>query len=366
MQITRRKFVKDVAVAGLGTVLAAGPLLSAPSILTRRRIAPPTGAGELLFTPSYVQRGNGPNLLEWAYASDSRCDASHSNISADRAGVHISDLEGGTKFGVNVRWNVEGFGYTFLTADNAGELYELPPAGASRELNLNYELAASRVARNRNRAARFRSGGWTPSREAAVRLSLSEEYLHDAARAAQDRELCGQLAQQSLFHALWASEIIELEKARHDILRAGFRGDFYRGCNARAVIQMPPELFFQRFKDLFDFATVTFAWKDSSAMGDFEPEEGKTDYTMRDLMVDRLRAHGLTVEGRMITWFHKWTTPEFIKRMSYDKLRSYVEKHTREMVHHYGDQMFGWEIINEFHDWANEVQLQPRADHRAD
>jgi hypothetical protein len=63
--------------------------------------------------------------------------------------------EGKEKFGINVRWNVEGFGYIFITADNAGEFYSLPPAGKSTLLNLNYELARSRVARNKNRPAKI-------------------------------------------------------------------------------------------------------------------------------------------------------------------------------------------------------------------
>jgi endo-1,4-beta-xylanase len=36
-----------------------------------------------------------------------------------------------------------------------------------------------------------------------------------------------------------------------------------------------------------------------------------------------------------------------------------VEKHAREVVSHYGDGMYAWEIVNESHDWANEMQLTP-------
>jgi GH35 family endo-1,4-beta-xylanase len=40
-------------------------------------------------------------------------------------------------------------------------------------------------------------------------------------------------------------------------------------------------------------------------------------------------------------------------------MKKYVERHTREVVGHYGDRMYAWEIVNEFHDWANESQLTP-------
>ncbi len=359
MHITRRKFLKTSAFAGLGAAIANMPVLSAPSVLTRPRVPATTVAGEAVFTPVFTQRGRGPHLLDWAYASDVRWDAFHSNIAADHNGVRISDVEGHGKFGINVRWDVEGFGYTFLTADNGGEFYTLPTAGKTKSFNLNFELASSRVARNRSRLKEFEQKGYTPSREVRALIGLSDEYLNDAKKAAHETEHCGVLSDRALYHALWGSEALEIDVAKHEIRRRGRRGDFYVGCNARAVVQMSEDIFFQRFNELFDYATITYVWKDRSAMGDFEPAMGDTRYDLRDLMFDRLRHHGLMVTGRCVTWFHKWSTPDFIRRMDYDALRKYVENHTRELVKHYGDGMFGWELINEFHDWANEVQLNP-------
>jgi RES domain-containing protein len=63
------------------------------------------------------------------FASDTEWDAFYSNIFATRDGIKISDADGKEKFGINVRWNVEGFGYIYMTADNAGEFYELPSKG---------------------------------------------------------------------------------------------------------------------------------------------------------------------------------------------------------------------------------------------
>jgi hypothetical protein len=129
MIYTRRKFLKTGALAGLGSAIGAATVLSAPSILTRSRVPVQTGGGTLAFRPYFVQKGRGPHLLEWAYASDTSWDAFHSDIASTQSGVMISDTEGKGKFGVNVRWNVEGFGYTFITADNGGEFYELPEPG---------------------------------------------------------------------------------------------------------------------------------------------------------------------------------------------------------------------------------------------
>ena len=100
---------------------------------------------KLIFRPYFVQKGQGPHLLDWAYASDENWDAFHSNISSSSEGVEISDTEGVEKFGINVRWNVEGFGYISITADNGGEFYQLPTQSDKLVLNLNYELAKSSI-----------------------------------------------------------------------------------------------------------------------------------------------------------------------------------------------------------------------------
>ena len=130
-RITRRKFLKMATYAGLGGI-AGGRALSAPLILTPKRTKTNTEAGELIFKPIIVQKGRGPHLLDWAYASDEHWDAFHSNITASNEGVKISDTEGTQKFGIDVRWNVEGFGYIYITADNGGEFYELPPRETAR------------------------------------------------------------------------------------------------------------------------------------------------------------------------------------------------------------------------------------------
>ena len=359
MAISRRGFLRAAAFAGVGAVVGSERVLSAPSVLTRRKSSPTGGAGTLSFRPYFVQRGLGPHLLEWAYASDQEWDAFHSDIAATGNGVTISRADGRERFGVNVRWNVEGFGYLFLTADNGGELYRLPPAGRTEELNLNYELARSRVLRNRARLSSHAKNGWRPSRELQMRCDLSEELLDDARKVTRDELRRGDLSQRALVQALWAGEKLELEKAEYEIASHGFRPNFYIGCDARGFYQMHQDLFLERFREVFNFATITFVPHTTQEIEDFEPEEGRHQYGMRDLLLNRLRETGITVEGRLLFWFHKWVTPDWLKRKSYDELLMYVERTTREVLGHYGDTMYAWEIVNELHDWANECQLTP-------
>lgn len=317
-----------------------------------------TEKGELIFKPYFVQKRHGTNLLDWAYASDVNWDAFHSNIHVDNGGVKISDTEGHDKFGINVKWNVEGFGYLYITADNGGEFYELPPAGTTKELNLNYELAHSRISRNKSRYDKFAAEGWMPRPDTKKFRELAEEYLEDAAKARSDNEKCAQLSEKALLYAMRNSEQIELDRAWDRIAKAAYRDDFFVGCDARGYMQMEVDLFFERFTELFDYATITYYLK-SGVFDDFEPKEGDLQFDLRDVLLKQLRKRNITVEGRPLFWFYKTTTPDWLRNMSYDKLLKYIESHARTVVGHYGDQMYAWEIVNEMHDWANELQLKP-------
>jgi GH35 family endo-1,4-beta-xylanase len=345
--MSSKKILKESSIAGIS-----------PEIITTTRTKKISEKGALIFKPYFIQRGIGPNLLDWAYTSDENWDAFYSNISASNEGVKISDTEGKEKFGIDVRWNVEGFGYIFITADNGGEFYELPKSEKSRTLNLNYELAKSRIVRNRKRLNSYQILGWIPSYEIKAIVDLSEELYEDATKNIQNGEKCGELSQKSLLYAMKAGEMIELEKAKHDIISNGVRKDFYIGCDARGFYQMDPDLFMQLFTDLFNYATITY-YLISGTYQDFEPLEGKKDFATRDVVFDKLRNNDIIVEGRPLYWPYRTVTPDWLRNKSYDQILQYVEKHVKQVVGHYGDGMYAWEIVNESHDWANETQLTP-------
>lgn len=361
--LTRRAFLCQAALSGAGLALATSAS-AAPLVLTSRRTPRRTAAGTLAFRPYYVQRGVGPHLEgTYAYASDTKWDAFHSDIRATAdEGVLLSDAEGQERFGINTRWNVEGFGSGYITADNGGDFYALPPAGQTRELNLNYELAKSRVLRNRRRMAIHRGpsgeASWLPSRELESFLALSDGYLEDAEKVVGDEPRRAELAQQALHYALWAGEMMELEKARHDIRRRGYRPEFFTGCDTKSFFLMDQDTALDRFLELFDYATITYyltvRWNQ-----DFEPTQGDHRFDLRDAFFKQLRDRGVAVEGRPLFWPHKAVTPEWLRQLSYDDLLRYVERHVREVVGHYGDGMHAWEVVNEFHDWANETNLTP-------
>ncbi|TFG94150.1 MAG: hypothetical protein E4H13_15280 [Calditrichales bacterium] len=90
---------------------------------------------------------------------------------------------------------------------------------------------------------------------------------------------------------------------------------------------------------------------------DFEPMEGKKQFNERDEVLNRLRDKGITVAGRPLYWTHTWVTPDWLRAKSYPDLLKYLESHVREVVGHYKDRIRVWEVVNELHDWAMEIEL---------
>ncbi|MEM3373383.1 MAG: hypothetical protein QXF76_04170 [Candidatus Anstonellales archaeon] len=261
------------------------------------------------------------------------------------------------QFGINIRWNVEGFGFTNITADNGGYFYELPPKGKTKTLLLNYEFANSRVVRNRKRINDFVKDNWQPTKELLTFINLSEEFLEEADKNIDDKFKCAEFSQRSLMYALWASEIMELEKAKFDINKNGYREGFFFGCDARSFYQMYQDTFLELFSELFNYANITFVAKNDGMMSDYQPYPGIINTQTREVLIKKLIERGIKVQGRLLFWFHDCCIPEWLRNMKYDNLLKYAEKLTYDTMKYFGDYLYAMEIVNELHDWANELNL---------
>ena len=118
---------------------------------------------------------------------------------------------------------------------------------------------------------------------------------------------------------------------------------------------MDPNRFLERFTEIFNYGTITHYL--IGDVIDFEKLEGVKRFEERDRLLDELLRRDIKVEGRPLFWTHTWVTPDWLKQKSYSQLLKYVEKHIQEVIKHYGDRILIWEIVNEMHDWANEVEL---------
>ncbi len=289
--------------------------------------------------------------FSWAYLADENEDPFKSPVRVNRNGVHVPSSVSG-RFSVNARWYVDGFGFIYLGADNGGRYYGKEDFKGKHPFNLNYEFARSRIMRNRSVRERYVKSGVVFSSVVNHLSDLSEDLFESATKHITNGEKCAAYANQCLKHALWAGEKIELEKARYDIINRPRSRNPYFGCETRQYIWAKSEAFTQRFVELFNFATVThYVWDTWYEL--FEPREGRYNWGIKDNIVDWLTENDITIQGRPLFWFHPVVTPEWLKNKTFAELLSYVENHTRDLVSHYGDRVLQWEVVNEYHDWAN-------------
>ncbi len=288
--------------------------------------------------------------MTWAYASDEREDPFLSPVSTGRDGITVPGDMGKKKFSVNTRWLVEGFGYLWLAADNDGRFYE--SGDIDPRMNLNYELARSRVGRNHRVIARYTKEGTEFSSEVVHLMAIADELLRDAGKKSAEGEKGARLADRSLLYALQAGERIELEKAASDISSMKRRDPVWFGCETRQYVWAKSDEMSKRFQELFNFATVTHYVSDTWYEL-FEPVEGSYNWGIKDDILRWLSPRGVRLEGRPLFWFNPSVTPDWLKGKSVEQLKGYIERHTRDLVTHYGDRVSEWEVFNEYHDFSN-------------
>ncbi len=341
-RISRRAFIKASA---LGMAAAAAPPVLRTPLFAR-------ADGELVFRPYPHPQMTEPWIV---YAADPMEDPYYkAQLKWSKDGIVIpSDAIGGNRFSLNTRWYVEGFGFVILGADNGGQYYSLRDAGSGTDLNLNYEFARSRVVRNGNVLRRYEKEGTGFSPEVRHLVAISEEMLEDASHKLRQSGVRGaRSADIALKYALWAGEKIELERAQSEIEKRRRIDEVFFGCETRQLVWAKSEEFQRRFLEVFNYATIThYVWDTWYEL--FEPTEGVYNWGIKDDIVRWLKPHNVTLEGRPLFWFHPTVTPAWLKEKSFDQLKLYVERHTKELVGHYGEDLHAWEVVNEYHDWAN-------------
>lgn len=293
--------------------------------------------------------------INFVYATDAMGDPFKSAIEVRPEGIVVPPSVGETPFALNARWFVEGFGNVFLDADNGGKLYTRDDFTAREPLILNRAFAETRVVRNRAVMARYEQQGTVFSAEVRHLQDLASELLEASNRL--QGEAAGRMADRSLHYALWAGEQMEMEHARRVIARQP-RDAFNFGCETRQYVWAKSETMTERFTELFNYATITHYVYDTWYEV-FEPREGEYRWGIKDNIVDWLRRHDITIEGRPLLWFHSWVTPDWLRDKNFDDLKRYVERHVPAVVGHYGNKINHWEVVNEYHDWANVHEHTP-------
>jgi endo-1,4-beta-xylanase len=252
-----------------------------------------------------------------------------------------------TKFEIMMILPVRGFGQVYLYADNGGLLYSAAqvPGG---ELLLNYEFARSRAAfvRRYMRAAEAEGVSFSPELERRL-----EDGEHALDRATKARDMVERVrhANNSLAETMWAGEIAVLERARQWIARRGPRPGFLFGCNAFSYAKS--DEYAQRYNALLNFATLPFYRAQT------ERDEGKPDYSRVDEILAKMTGTGILTKGHPLVWFHRAGVPAFLKDKRWEDLKRSCRAYILGSVSRFRTRIHAWDVINEAHDWANDLGL---------
>ena len=252
------------------------------------------------------------------------------------------------KFEIVMTLPVREFGQVYLFADNGGSLYTA--AAAQGELLLNLEFARSRAACVRRYVEAGRQEGIVFDAAVTGRLERGEFHLQ-AAAAAHEPDVKVRLANASLAETMWAGENAALHRARQRIARRGARQGFLFGCNAFGFAGS--ENYARRYTELFNFATVPFYRKAA------EKTEGSIDNSIVDSLLAKMAGSSLLLKGHPLIWMHQAGMPEFLKAKSYDQQKESCRRYILERVGRYRTRIHAWDVINEAHDWANDLHLDP-------
>ncbi len=241
---------------------------------------------------------------------------------------------------------VPGFGRVYQVADNGGRGY-----ASEGEVDLLMEFARSRARAGDQTWRAARKAGCPEVQVVSQRLERAAAALQHARRADSDTERIAR-AYESLGESLWAGELAVFERARHEAAKLAPRRGFLFGCNAFGYPDHG-EQYARLFSELLNFATLPFYWRG------FEPEPGQKGFARVDRMAEWCAREGITAKGHPLTWFHNAGIPDWIKGRSFDEIRRLSEERIAEIVSRYAGRIDVWDVINEAHDWGNELKFSP-------
>lgn len=127
---------------------------------------------------------------------------------------------------------------------------------------------------------------------------------------------------------------VSLEQISHDFLFGANLFDFGRMPTFEENVE-----YLNRFKDLFNFATVPFYWSL------LEPTEGNPQYAYTDLIVDWAEQYGITLKGHPLLWNQPggvpaWAPPDGLTPEQ-------IQTRISDIVGRYAGRIEYWDVVNE-------------------
>jgi GH35 family endo-1,4-beta-xylanase len=251
------------------------------------------------------------------------------------------------QFAVCMPLDVPGFGHVYVYADNAGAGYS-PDQVADKTLSFVFEAAESRAAAVAAAETDCRKSGTSPSADYSQRMARAQELLEDARSKRSDEAACAEVAMASLAESLHAGEMLVVEHARARIAASPKREGFLVGANGFRYAELG-EQYAELFGQLLNFVTLPFYRARTEA------EEGQRDFSRVEKILEWTTRDGLKVKGHPLVWFHRAGIPKWLEGRSYQEFEATHRDYVLDAVGRYRDRVKIWDVINEAHDWANDV-----------
>ena len=74
-----------------------------------------------------------------------------------------------------------------------------------------------------------------------------------------------------------------------------------------------------------------------------------------DAILGQMAGTEILAKGHPLVWFHNAGIPEFLKKKSWSEIRQSCREYVLGSVGRYRTRIHAWDVINEAHDWANEL-----------
>ena len=194
--------------------------------------------------------------------------------------------------------------------------------------------------------------------EAPTRGEVAAAVAPIAERVARARHLAERIERERILAARFENDIRNWRQrdmvvrvvdpeggsvATADLEIVQVRHDFLFGCNLFAYRLWDDDrqsrLYEQRFRQLFNFATIPLYW---SAI---ERRPGRTDFEAADAAVRWCRQQQILVRGHPLLW--DATVPRWVEELTPDAVRAAVQAHVRRTIERYQDTVDFWDVVQQ-------------------
>jgi len=273
---------------------------------------------------------------------------------------------------IHIPYEVPGFGKVIVTADNEGEGHRIDQQSGFIEINLNYEIAKSKLSAVEKDYNEIISQGHDIPSFIYDQIQSAKAYLQEAERClsgtSPDMKKVIDSLNNSLKEAFYAHEKLYLEKAQADIekYRKGSikikvvnnKGEPISGCKIRyrqvshdflfgVGMTSPSEPYplslFEQLKGAgINAALPWMSW------GHIEPSPGQFNWNFVDhtFYPTQLASMEYSLIAHCFLWFYDdyGNIPDYLRDIDFPLLKDMTYRHVYETVRHYSDIIKWWTI----------------------